>query len=114
VFERLLRETPPNIVVMGCWGRYGETPPLAYLEGELVTLTRSGEGVCGERVGGESVGPFRVPVKPEELRQRPEPQLTLDKSKVYVCLDMSDGTICSTSTTPSAARSGGGSPDRGR
>ena len=92
LFERLLRETPPNIPVMGCWGRYGEQPPLAYLENELVSLTSQWGKVfvVSEWAANLSVH-SGVPVKPEELRQRPHPKIAFDRSKVYVCLDMSDG-----------------------
>ncbi len=92
LLEQLLRDTPPNIPVMGCWGQYGEKPPLGYGEGELVNLTSEWGKVfvVSEWAANLSVH-SGVPVKPEELRQRPDPPMDLDLGKVYVCLDISDG-----------------------
>jgi hypothetical protein len=92
LFEKLLRETPPNIPVMGCWGRYGEQPPLAYIESELVGLTSQwGKIFVVSQWMANLTVHSGVPVRPEELRQRPDPPMTLDKGKIYVCLDVSDG-----------------------
>jgi hypothetical protein len=92
LLERLLRDTPPNIPVMGCWGRYGEQPPLAFTEGELVGLTSQwGKVFVVSQWAANLSVHSGVPVKPEELRQRPDPPMTLEQGKVYVCLDVSDG-----------------------
>lgn len=92
LFEQMLRETPPNIPVMGCWGRYGEQPPLAYLEHELVSLTSQwGKPFVVSQWAANLSVHSGVPVAAEELRQRRAPAPTLDPSKVYLVLDFSDG-----------------------
>jgi hypothetical protein len=92
LFERLLRETPPNIPVMGCWGTYGERPRLTYGENALVTLcSRYGKPFVVTRGCTNLTVHSGVPVTEDELRQRPSPPMALDPAKVYLAFDYSDG-----------------------
>ena len=88
---RFLREAKPNSPVMGCWGGYGEKPVGRITEPALQRIT-SEQGkfiVVTDGCFNLTVhSGFRFKLdKPKTAR----PQPALDRSKVYVCLNFTDG-----------------------
>lgn len=88
---RFLREAEPNSPVMGCWGGYGEKPAGRIGEPELQKIT-SEQGkfiVVTDGCFNLTVhSGFRFSLDKVKTARR---QAVLDRSKVYVCLNFTDG-----------------------
>ena len=111
---RFLAEVKPNSPVMGCWGGYGEKPTGRITESEIQQRVSS-EGkfvIVTDGCVNLTVHSGLKYTRPREPKRRPVP--ALDPTKVYVCMNFTDGDNLQYLQLPFRGAQWWGNPDRGK